>query len=66
MSLKYRPDGSLAFTYPFTPEEQVTVDAWRRNLRLKMAREAFERARDRLTEMRILECERRREEEILN
>lgn len=66
MALKYRPDGSLAFTYPFTPEEQVHVNTYRRNLRLKLAREEFERARDRLTELRMLERERVREEEILN
>lgn len=66
MSLKRRPDGSLAWTYPFTPEEQVVVDAHRRNLRLKIAKEAFEAARDYYLELRRLEAERIREEEEIN
>lgn len=66
MGYQKRPDGSLAYTPPFTPEEQVVVDAHRRNLRLKIAKEDLIWARDRYLEMKCLDLERIREEEILN
>jgi hypothetical protein len=64
--VKLRPDGSMAFTPPYTPEEQAMVDRHRRNLRLKVVREQFERARDSYLELRALEMERVREEEVVN
>lgn len=56
-----RPDGSFAFTPPYTPAEQALVDRHRQNLRLKIAREAFERARDHYFSLKALEAEQRRE-----
>jgi hypothetical protein len=64
--MRRRDDGSLAFTPPYTLEEQVQIDRHRRNLRLKIAREAFEQARDRYFELRALDQERVREEEAVN
>lgn len=66
MSYRKRPDGSLAFTAPFTPEEQVVVDAHRRNLRLNIAKEEMIRSRDHYLDLKQLDLERIREEEILN
>lgn len=65
-TLSRRPDGSLAYTPPYTAEEQAVIDRWRRNLRLKLAREAFEHARDHYFSLKALEDERVREEEIPN
>lgn len=45
--MKLRPDGSMASTPPYTPEEQALIDRHRRNLRLKITREQFQYARDR-------------------
>jgi hypothetical protein len=64
--LEYRADGSLAMTPPYTLEERKLIDDWRRNLRLKIARENYERARDRYLEMKMLYLEQQREEDAIN
>ena len=60
-----REDGSIAFTPPYTPEEQALVDRYRRNVRLQVARENYEQARDRYFELKALDEERRREDVVV-
>jgi hypothetical protein len=64
--LEWRADGSLARTPPYTPEEQAVIDRWRREMRLRMAREAFEKARDRYLSLKLEYLEHERETVTVN
>ena len=63
--MKYVIRGNRA-EIEYDPQEQAAIDRHRRNLRLKIAREAMFRAAEHYASLRALEGERRREEETAN